>query len=88
MKKYGILFFITVITVVSIILTGNYKKSSIKTVETICLKPTKAENFITCSGKIEYSDAHNIFVQQTSIVQDVCVNVGDKIKKGGYVSVY
>lgn len=82
MKKYGILFFITIITVVSIIFTGNYKKSSIKSVETICLKPTKAENFINCSGKIEYSDTHNIFVQETSIIKDICVKVGDKINKG------
>lgn len=82
MKKYVILLFVTIITVISIIFAGNYKKSSIKSVETICLKPTKAENFITCSGKIEYSDTHNIFVQQPSIIKDLCVNVGDKIKKG------
>lgn len=81
MRKYVTLFFVTIITVVSIVFAGNYKKLSIKTVETICLKPTKAENFIVCSGKIEYSDTHEIFVEQPCIIKDFCVKVGDNIKK-------
>lgn len=82
MKKYKGLICITLFLIAGIIVYGDIFKSQIKTVDTITLNPCTAKAFIVCTGKIEYANKQEIFLDSPCVVDDVCVNVGDRVSKG------
>lgn len=82
MKKYKGLIFITLFLILGIITYGNVFKSQIKTVDIMILTPCKAESFVICTGKIEYANKQDVFLENACIVDDICVKVGDRVCKG------
>lgn len=82
LKKYKGLVFITLFLVSAITIYGNIFKSQIKTVDTITLTPCKAESFVVCTGKIEHSNKEDVYIDSPCIIDEICVNIGDKVSKG------
>lgn len=82
LKKYMALFSFTLILITGVMFIGKFIKPKVLDVETICIVPQVGEEFITCSGKIEYSEGEKIFVKSPSIVSNLFVKVGDKVSKG------
>lgn len=82
MKKYRILFFITFLLIATIIFSTNYFKSTVKEIEAIYLDPITVGDYVNCTGKLEYADAKEIFIDQNCMVKEIYAKEGDKISKG------
>ena len=86
MKKYVTLFSFTFLIIGFLFCVGKYYTPKTIEVETTCLEPKVAQEFILCSGKIEYTDGEKVYVKSPSILEDLFVKVGDKVKKGDVVA--
>lgn len=81
-KKYAILFSFTIIAIVGIHFFGNSIKCKTINVNAIKLNYISIENTITCSGKIQAANSNDVFTNETCIINNVNVKIGDSVKAG------
>jgi len=81
MKKYVLLYTFTAGAILSILFAGKAVVSSIVPVTTVKLNACTAENYVVCSGKVEPLEETNVYPDYSGVVEQVLVNVGDKVAK-------
>lgn len=81
MKKYVLLYTFTAGAILSILFAGKAVVSSIVPVTTVKLNACTAENYVVCSGKVEPMEETNVYPDHSGVVEQVLVNVGDKVAK-------
>ena len=57
------------------------------TVRTTALIPTQVEQTVTCSGVVEAMDGVGVFAPVSCRIREVCVSVGQRVKKGDVLAV-
>lgn len=82
MKKYMVLFFLTLLAFFTAIGVRQFTDSTVVNVDTINLIPTALENFVVCTGRVEYSSVKQIYANGPSRVKEAYVKVGDRVKPG------
>lgn len=82
MKRYGILFAVTLIASVSILIAGQVAKNSIPKVELIRLDPISEEESVVCTGKVESISNGDVYAPANAIVKQVYVKEGDRVSAG------
>lgn len=81
MKKYLFLFSLTITVLVGLILISSTVTEKVIPVGLIKVLPSKAESIVVCSGKIEYSKVNNVLIDEPAIIEEMKVEVGDRVKK-------
>lgn len=82
MKKYVMLCAFTVIMVSAIFIYGTVSRNSVVQVSTVKVDSLTVENSITCSGRVERIATDSVYAPATSLVKNIYVKVGDKVKAG------
>ena len=85
MKKYVILYSVSITIIVSMVMVSIYLKNSIINVNVIDVSTSSVQNTILCSGVVEYSDSQDVVCKNTAIANDVFVKEGDYVNKGEYL---
>lgn len=57
------------------------------TVRTMVLTPTRVEQTISCNGVVEATDGVGVFAPISCRIREVCVEVGQRVKKGDVLAV-
>lgn len=82
MKKYLFLFSFTTIILIGLILLSSTVTEKVIPVGLIKVSPSKAESIVMCSGKIEYSKVNSVRMDESAIIEEIKVEVGDRVEKG------
>ncbi|WP_085833361.1 efflux RND transporter periplasmic adaptor subunit [Clostridium merdae] len=83
MKKYGLLFSITLVLSLLIIHAGNVYKGNYVPVSIVKVSPITAESSIySNNGIVERVDSRSVFVQTGAVVEKIHVKNGDTVKAG------
>lgn len=86
MKKYVILYSISITIIVSMVIGSVYLKNSIINVNVIDVSTSSVQNTVLCSGVVEYSDSQDVMCKNTAVTNDVFVKEGDYVNKGDYLT--
>ena len=82
MKKYVILFFITIAVIITMKVGVSYLNNSIVDVDIIDVATSTVENTVLCSGIVEYSNSQNVISNCPALINDIYVKEGEQVKKG------
>lgn len=82
MKKYIALTAATAILIAGIIFSGNTIIGSVPFVSVYKATPSKIENTVVCTGKVEYRESREVHAVAGGIVEKLYVKKGDKINAG------
>jgi len=82
MKRYLLLFVITLIAAASIFAVGNTVKNSILKLDVTKMEPVREVESVTCTGKVELSSNGDVYAPAHSIVKKIYVCSGQKVKAG------
>ena len=82
LKKYLLLFSVTLVLVVTIVMTGFAMQNDSSEAEVFALRPEDIENTVVSSGRLEYSSVYSVKSDSMSMINTVEVNPGDEVKKG------
>ncbi len=85
MKKYLILFFMSISIILIILGSGYTRIDNINTVKGIRLSGTSAEKVIDVSGTVRAADSHECIAKGSGIVQYLFVKEGDYVNEGDAV---
>lgn len=85
-RKYIILVLVTALVIGGIVFSGTIINAA-QDVDIYTVKRTDAQSIITASGKLRYSSEKNIKADTYCIVDTLCVNNGDNVKKGDELAV-
>lgn len=82
MKKYSILFTLTILTIVGILFTGSAMKETVTQVEYRTVETRTVEETILCTGKVESAESEKVFVSVPCIAGEVYVKAGEPVEAG------
>lgn len=82
MKKYILLYSVTLAMICTIFLTGYAADVPPKEVEILTLLPQDAETTVTASGKLQYSSCASVRAGDYILVGSLYVKNGDSVEKG------
>lgn len=85
MKRYLYLFSATTLVIIGIVFIPKILLGRVVPVNLSKVTPCKTENTVICSGKIEYSDINNVYIDSPSIIEKINVNTGDVVNKNDIV---
>lgn len=85
MKKYLVLFITTFVTIFGLLTVSYFTSEKTISVSLTKVSPSKAESAVVCSGKVEYSKINDVRIDKHSIIEEIKVDVGDKIEKGSCI---
>lgn len=88
MKKYIILYLVTIIAITAIFTIGSVTNAAAEA-EIFVLKPQSVENTVSASGRLQYLTNHTVSADNYCLIDKIYVSDGDKVKKGDrLMSVY
>ena len=82
MKKYVTLCTFTALIICSVAILGAFLRNSVVQVSTVKVGSLTVENSVTCSGRVERIATTNVYATAASLVKNVYIKVGDKVKAG------
>ncbi|MCI8554669.1 MAG: HlyD family efflux transporter periplasmic adaptor subunit [Clostridiales bacterium] len=82
MKKYGVLYTLTLLIIAGILLAGNAVKTSVPLVEYRLIETCEVEDTILCTGRMESADSEKVFVSVPCIAGEVYVSAGEAVEAG------
>lgn len=82
MKKYVLLFSVTLIIISAIIMSGFFIENNSVDVDIIILSPQTVKNTVLGQGKVQYGTEKTITVDENCIIDEIFVDDGDTVKKG------
>ena len=85
MRRYLTLFFITFFLLGVLKFYDSQFKTNVKSVAAICLRPITARNYVTCTGRVEYGNTADIYLEKNSIISDLRIQVGDRVSEGDVI---
>ena len=81
MKKYVILFLISIFIITAIVLSGTIINAA-EQVNVYTLKSFDAERTLNASGRLQYESLKNIYSENYGLIEAIYVKSGDEVKKG------
>lgn len=85
MKKYVILYSVSITIIISMVIWSVCLKNSIVNVNVIDVSASSVQNTILCSGIVEYSDSQDVICKNTAITNDIFIKEGDYVNKGDHL---
>ncbi|MCI1964717.1 MAG: HlyD family efflux transporter periplasmic adaptor subunit [Oscillospiraceae bacterium] len=82
MKRYFILFTVTLLAAATIMTTGNSIKNSILKINVMRIEPVQEVEYVTCTGQVERSSIGNVYAPNHSVSDKIYVREGEKVKAG------
>lgn len=82
MKKYIALAAATAILIAGIIFSGNTIIGSVPFVSVYKAEPSKIEETVVCTGKIEYRESRDVHAVAGGIIEKLYIKKGDKVNAG------
>lgn len=82
MKKYVMLYSFTALAIAAVAILGTISRNSVIEVSTVKVDSLTVENSVACSGRVERIATTNVYAPAASLVKDVYVKIGDKVKAG------
>lgn len=82
MKRFVLLFALTLAASVAILFAGNMARNSILQVGVDELKPLPEEESVVCTGKVESISNGDVYAPVSSVAKQIYVRAGDKVKAG------
>lgn len=82
MKKYVILYSVSITVIVAMVIGSAYLNNSIVNVNVIDVSTSCVQNTILCSGVVEYSDYQDVICKSAAIANDIFIKEGDYVSKG------
>ena len=82
MKRFVLLFALTLAASAAILFAGNMAKNSILQVGVDELEPLPEEESVVCTGKVESISNGDVYAPVSSVAKQIYVRAGDKVKAG------
>ena len=82
MKRYLILFTLTLSVTAIVFAVGNTVKKSILKVPVTVVEPVAEVESVTCTGKVEETTNGDVYAPTNAIIKKIYVQAGQKIEKG------
>lgn len=82
MKKIILELVVTTALIVTVLFSGTVVKNSVYAVDVYRVTPTRVEDKVVCSGKVQYKETCEVNPTTAGIIKDVKVKKGEYVTKG------